>query len=513
VSLTTFAHTTPDRAAYVDAQTGETMTFAELNDASIRLGHALRAKLNVGDHVALLLENGLSYFIAGWACRRSGLYFIPINWHLGTAEAAYIVDNGDARALIASPKMAELAESIAASNDKLELLISGGEGFGPFPALASVLAAQSGTPDEFEPAGLPLTYSSGTTGHPKGIWRPLSGASFNDEPLSSEWMLRDLFGATGEIVYYHPAPMYHTSPLLCSMGAQALGGTVIMSPRFDAEETLRIIDTFGVTLAHFVPTHLVRILQLPEDVRNKYSHATLQQVLHSAAPCPAEVKRRIIDWWGPIVSEFYASSEGGGCTVVYSDEWLAKPGTVGKTIGGAIHILDDDGREVPVGEIGHITFEDGIPFEYYKDSAKTQDFFTPEGWAKLGDMGWVDEEGFLFLADRASHMIISGGVNIYPQEIEDALILHPAIRDAAVIGVPDPDFGEAVRAVVELKDGFTPGPELEAELIAYCRSKLAKFKCPKAVDFMDELPRIPSGKLLKRELRKLYWGEGRKLIV
>jgi len=294
---------------------------------------------------------------------------------------------------------------------------------------------------------------------------------------------------------------------------QSIGGTVILSRRFDAEDTLRVIEKFHVTHAQFVPTHFVRMLQLDEDVRARYDHSSLAMVIHAAAPCPIEVKERMIAWWGRIIKEFYAASEGGGMTVVDTNAWLEHPGTVGKSISGAIHILDDAGHELAVGEIGHITFEDGTPFEYHKDSAGTSSYFTPEGWAKPGDVGWVDAEGYLYLSDRASHMIISGGVNIYPQEVENVLALHPKVRDIAVIGVPDPVFGEAVKAVVELVDGIQENEVVADELIAFCRSRLSSFKCPKTVDFIDTMPRLPTGKLLKRELRKAYWGETGKLIA
>lgn len=513
MALNDLARTSPDKPAYINAVTGEAMTYAELNSASIRLGHALRSKLHVGDRVAILLENTPSYFIACWACRRSGLYFVPINWHLGTEEAAYIVENSDARALIASHNLSTLAQSIAESNASLEILISEDQAFGSFVSLEEAIAPFTDEPASFEPAGQPMTYSSGTTGQPKGILRELSGASFEHEPLASEAILRGPYEVDETTVYYHPAPMYHAAPLMWSLGVQAIGGTVIMSQRFDPEETLRVIDAFKVTHAQFVPTHFVRMLQLSDEIRGKYDHSSLRQVVHAAAPCPIEVKERMIDWWGPIIKEFYSGSEGAGITVVDSHEWLAHRGTVGRSITGPIHIVDDNDVELPQGETGHIAFENGVMFEYHKAEEKTADFFTRQGWAKPGDIGWLDADGYLYLADRSSHMIISGGVNIYPQEIENVLALHPALRDVAVIGVPDPIFGESVRAVVELADGVAPSEELASELIEYCRSRLAGFKCPKAVDFVDQLPRLPTGKLLKRELRKRYWGEASKIIA
>ncbi|MBV9511076.1 MAG: AMP-binding protein, partial [Caulobacteraceae bacterium] len=395
----------------------------------------------------------------------------------------------------------------------LELLYSDGEAFGPYVSLEAAMAAAPAEAPAFEPAGVAMCYSSGTTGQPKGILRELSGQSFSDEPLPTEALMQDHFGFDASAIYHHPAPLYHAAPLMWSMGAQGMGATVIGSPRFDAETTLKVIERYEVTHAQFVPTHFVRMLQLPAEIREKYDHSSLRMAVHAAAPCPVEVKARMIAWWGPVLKEFYSASEGCGVTVVESGEWLAHQGTVGRSITGPIHILDDEGRDLPQGEVGHVAFENGTPFVYHKDAAKTAGYFTAQGWAKPGDMGWLDAEGYLYLADRASHMIISGGVNIYPQEIESVLTLHPAVRDVAIIGVPDAEFGEAVKAVIEPAAGVKADEALAAELIAFCRAKLAGFKCPRTVDFVDDLPRLPTGKLLKRELRKRYWGDDRKLIA
>jgi len=314
-------------------------------------------------------------------------------------------------------------------------------------------------------------------------------------------------------VFYSPAPLYHAAPMGWSMGAQMLGGTLILPRKFDAEATLAHIERYRVTHAQFVPTHFVRMLQLPVDVRAKYDVSSLRMVVHAAAPCPVDVKQQMIDWFGPVIYEYYSLSEGGGFTFVGPHEWLAHKGTVGRSVAGPIHVVDDAGNALPPGEVGHLMFENPERFEYHKEPAKTADFFDARGWSRPGDMGWINADGYLFLADRSSNMIISGGVNIYPQEAEAVLTLHPAIRDVAVIGVPDKDFGEAVKAVVELKPGIQPDNALAEAIIDHCRARLSRFKCPRTVDFIDALPRLPTGKLLKRELRKRYWGDGPNQII
>jgi acyl-CoA synthetase (AMP-forming)/AMP-acid ligase II len=356
-----------------------------------------------------------------------------------------------------------------------------------------------------------MFYSSGTTGQPKGILRPLSGERFGAR-LGIETLMAAYFLFDDQSRFYSPAPLYHAAPMGWSMGCQMLGGTAVVAQRFDAEATLRHIQEHRITHAQFVPTHFVRLLQLPKAVRETYDVSSLRMVVHAAAPCPVEVKEQMIDWFGPIIFEYYGQSEGAGFTAITPQEWLAHKGSVGKPLTGALHIVDDEGRDLPPGEVGHLSFEGQAPFAYHKEPAKTAEFFDARGWSRPGDMGYVDAEGYLYLSDRASHMIISGGVNIYPQESEAVLTLHPAVRDVAVIGVPDKEFGEAVKAVVEPAPGVETGPALAEELIALCRSKLAKYKCPASVDFVAELPRLPTGKLLKRELKKHYWGEGAKLI-
>jgi long-chain acyl-CoA synthetase len=512
MSLPRFAAETPDKAAVIAAESGTALSFGELNERSIQLSRLLRRHLNIGDRAALLMDNCPSYFVALWAGRRAGLRYVPINWHLGVEEATYIVTNSDAKALIASPRLAEVVTAVAGQSPDLELLLSEGDAFGAFRSMREALKTEPSVPLDPELEGAPMLYSSGTTGKPKGVLSPM-----REEPFGApSWMERlqaERFGLGSNAIYYNCAPLYHAAPLGWSVSAQANGGTVVLARSFDAEAALKHIQDYGVTHAQFVPTHFVRMLKLPEDVRKRYDLSSLRMVVHAGAPCPTEVKEKMLDWLGPIVWEYYGQSEGAGFTLISAQEWLAHKGSVGRSLTGAIHIVDEEGKELAPGETGHICFESAAPpFEYHKDPGKTAEFFGSQGWRRPGDMGWVDEEGYLYLTDRASHMIISGGVNIYPQEVEALLTLHPAVKDVAVIGVPDPEFGESVKAVIEPAPGVTADDALALEIIAFCRARLAGFKCPKSVDFTDDLPRLPTGKLLKRELRKRYWGEKPGLV-
>lgn len=365
-----------------------------------------------------------------------------------------------------SPGLAELALAIAEAVPDLKILLTSGEAFGPFASMEAAVAAEPAEAPGDETEGAYMFYSSGTTGQPKGILRPLTGQPFNT-PLRIEAMMAARFQFDDTSIYYSPAPLYHAAPLAWSIGTQMLGGTVIVTDGFDAEATLAHIERYRVTNAQFVPTHFVRMLQLPKAVRAKYDLSSLRLVVHAAAPCPIDVKEMMLDWLGPVIYEYYGFSEGGGFTIVGPEEWVARKGTVGRSITGPIHVVDDAGKELPRGEVGHVMFETQERFEYHKDPGKTAEFFGPRGWSRPGDRGWMDEHGYLFLADRSSSMIISGGVNIYPQEAEAVLTLHPAIRDVAVIGVPDKEFGEAVKAVVELMPGTVADDTLAGELIDY----------------------------------------------
>ena len=388
-----------------------------------------------------------------------------------------------------------------------------GPGFEDFE---EAIAAQPAEPLADEPAGAFMLYSSGTTGRPKGIIRPLPERSIADEDMAVSGLQRALWGFDENAVYLSPAPLYHSAPIGFCQGVQSLGGTVVMMRRFDPVHALQAIEDHKVSHSQWVPTMFTRMLKLPEADRTGFDLSSHKVAIHAAAPCPPAVKREMFDWWGPILYEYYGGTEMNGFTQCGPDEWLAHPGTVGKSILGVIHVCDEDGRELPNGEPGIVYFELPVmPFEYLKDPKQTKDAQHPEhaNWSALGDVGYVDDEGYLYLTDRATFMIISGGVNIYPQEIEDAMVMHPKIADVAVIGVPNPEMGEEVKAIVQLVEGVEPDEALAAQLVAYAREHIAHYKCPKSVDFRDELPRLPTGKLYKRLLKDEYWGKTGSRIV
>jgi long-chain acyl-CoA synthetase len=496
----------PDAAAVVMAGSGTIVTYRQLDEGSMRLAQLLHAAgLRPGDHLAILLENHPRYFEVFWAAMRTGLYCTPINWHLKAEEAGSIVEDCGAAAVITSVALRDVAAGLEPflGTVKTRLVLDGEiEGWTGYEAAVAEFPPE---PLEDEREGTFMFYSSGTTGRPKGIRPPLSGAAYGEgiQPLVA--MIQGLFGITSDSTYLCPAPLYHAAPLGWSTAVQRVGGTVVVMESFDAADALDAIEQHHVTHAQFVPTHFIRMLKLDEADRTKADLATLQMAVHAAAPCPVDVKRQMLDWWGPIIHEYYAGSEGNGFCYVGPDDWLTHPGTVGRPVMGTIHILDDEGTELSEGETGQIWFESPTIFEYHNDPEKTKSAFNDRGWSSLGDIGHLDADGFLFLTDRASHMIISGGVNIYPQEVENELALHPAVTDVAVIGVPNADFGEEVKAVVVPADPDAAGPALAEELMTYCRDRLAKYKCPVTVDFVAELPRLPTGKLLKRELRQQHW--------
>ena len=506
MSVSSFLGDRGDKPAVVMASSGEVVTYREVDQRSQRLAALLfRAGLRAGDHIAVLMENDPRYFEVCWAGLRSGLYVTPINWHLKADEVAYILRDCGASALVISHGLAGLAEQLAPHLGDMPVKLAVGGTIGGFEIYEESVRAE---PTELTHAGTEgslMFYSSGTTGRPKGIRRDLPGAQFGSASLALVDRMKDRYGFSEQSVYLSPAPLYHAAPLAWSTAVQRIGGTVIVMEQFDAAAALDLIERHRVTHAQFVPTHFVRMLKIPLEQRSAVDLSSLDVVVHAAAPCPVEIKERIIVWFGPIIHEYYAGSEAYGTCAIGPQEWLSHKGSVGRLLSGQLHILDEEGREVPPGTPGGIWFEGGTRFEYHNDREKTQGAFNDWGWSTLGDIGYVDADGYLYLTDRASHMIISGGVNIYPQEVENALILHPQVDDAAVIGVPDPDMGEQVKGVVQLAPGFIPGPELEESLIRYCRERLAAYKCPRTIDFVPELPRLPTGKLLKRELRSRYW--------
>jgi long-chain acyl-CoA synthetase len=504
----THALQTPDKIAARLADTGEELSYAELDERSTRLAHALwDAGLRPGDVLGLLSDNDLRCFEVYWAALRSGLYITAVNHHLAPEEVAYIVNDSGARALVVAAAKGELAEAIVPLTSGVTLRLAFGGPVAGHGDYAETLAAASAEPLADEPSGATMLYSSGTTGRPKGIRSPLPDRQVHEPGEMVTQLAGSVFGLGPDTVYLSPAPLYHAAPLRWCGAIQGLGGTVVLTQRFDPVGTLAAIAEHRVTAGQFVPTMFVRMLKLDDQVRAGYDVSSLTLAIHAAAPCPVDVKQQMIDWWGPILHEYYGATEGNGITMIDSAQWLAKPGSVGRAGLGVIHICDDDGADLPTGQIGTVYFErDEVAFEYHGDPAKTKAAQHPRHaeWSTTGDIGYLDDEGFLYLTDRKAFMIISGGVNIYPQEIEDCLTLHPKVLDVAVIGIPDPEMGEQVKAVVQAADGVEVGPELEEELLEFVRARIARYKAPRSIDFTDSLPRSATGKLVKHELKSRY---------
>ncbi|NMO03586.1 acyl-CoA synthetase [Gordonia sp. TBRC 11910] len=504
----THAASTPNKPAVIVADTGKSLSYKELDDASRQLAVALHdLGLRRGDVVAMLSDNALECFVLYWAALRSGLYLTAINFHLTADEAAYIVADSDAKVLISAADVGELAADVRELNPQVAHAFSFGghvQGHGSFDDL---LASAGDRRLDAQPRGSDMLYSSGTTGRPKGIKPPLPTIDVDQpgDPLTG--MAGKLFGINDSDIYLSPAPIYHAAPLRWCGVVHAYGGTVVLLNRFKAEAALAAIEKYRITIVQMVPTMFVRMLQLDAGVRESFDVSSVRLAIHAAAPCPPDVKQAMIDWWGPILVEYYSSTESNGITVISTQEWLTKRGSVGRSMLGPVHICDDDGTELPPSATGLVYFErEQLPFTYHKAPEKTRESQHPAHptWTTVGDIGYVDDDGYLFLTDRQSFMIISGGVNIYPREVEDALTLHPAVFDVAVIGVPDPALGQEVKAVVKVRDGVDETDDLAQELIAHALTKVAKFKAPKSVDFVSELPRTPTGKLVKRLLTEQY---------
>ncbi|MFG1934715.1 AMP-binding protein [Mycobacterium sp. NPDC048908] len=466
---------------------GPTLSYGELYARSRHVAALLyEAGLRRGDGVALVLPNRQEFLEITWGCQLSGLYYSAVNIHFTADEVAYVIADCEAKAVF----------------DEADGEVRVGVG-GQLRRYEDALASAGDPPPICD--GSEMLYSSGTTGRPKAVRRPLpedGAGSWAQKVL--EYSLIQRYGMTSSSVYLSPAPLYHAAGVNYTMAVQRVGAAAIVMGKFDAEAVLRLIATHRVTHAQFVPTMFVRMLKLPDTVRDRYDLSSLECVIHAAAPCPVDVKHRMMTWLGPIIHEYYGGTEGFSGTAIGPQEWLAHPGSVGKPF-SPVHVIGDDGAELPVGESGEVFFEGGPAFEYFKDPQKTASVSNELGWRSLGDMGYLDEAGYLYLTDRSTFMIVSGGVNIYPQEVENLLIMHPKLVDAAVFGVPNEEFGEEVKAVVQPADGVQGGQALAAELIAYCRAHLASYKCPRTVDFDPELPRDPNGKLYKRQIRERYW--------
>jgi long-chain acyl-CoA synthetase len=483
---------------------GGVSSFGELHANSQRVAALLHsAGLRRGDGVALVLPNRPEFLDITWGCQLSGLYYTAVNTHFTPDEVAYVVDDSDAKAVFVDASMGDLADQLRGVTEGVDVYVAVGGSVAGWQSYEDAVARAGVAPPASD--GSEMLYSSGTTGRPKAVRRPLP-ADGNGSWAQSvlEMALTRKYGMGPASVYLSPAPLYHAAGVNYTMAVNRVGAAAIIMRKFDAEDVLRLIETHRVTHAQFVPTMFVRMLKLPEAVRRRYDVSSLQCVIHAAAPCPVDVKQQMMEWFGPIVHEYYGGTEGFAGTTIGPQEWLTHPGSVGIPM-SPVHVVGDDGEELSVGESGELYFEGGPAFEYFKDPAKTASVYNERGWRSLGDMGHVDEDGYLYLTDRSTFMIVSGGVNIYPQEAENLLVMHPKLVDAAVFGVPNQEFGEEVKAVVQPVDGVVPGPDLETELIEYCRTHLAGYKCPRTVEFDAELPRDPNGKLYKRRIRERYW--------
>ena len=501
-----------DKAAIVMASSGEIITFGDLERRANRGAHALRSLgLAHGDALGIACDNRLEFFDIYWAAQRAGLILVLLSARLKRDEIAYIVNDSGARVLLVSDALAATARDVAAGRDTMpgiENVLT----IGPVDDLPDWNALCSQHPETSiadEEIGGRMVYSSGTTGRPKGL-KFASATGSPVQPNPAALMFGRLYGLDESTIYLSPAPLYHSAPMGMTAAIQSLGGTAVVLPKFDPQTFLAAIERWKITAVMVVPTMFIRLLALPEEIRTKYDLSSLKTVIHAAAPCPVPVKHAMIEWLGPIIEEFYAGSEGNGHVTISSAEWLARPGSVGKAVVGEIHICDDDGRELPVGELGTIYFGGGKPVSYHNDLVKTASVHNPlhPDWSTMGDVGRIDDEGYLFLSDRKDFMIISGGVNVYPQEVENLLITHPEVTDAAVFGVPNADFGEEVKAVIQPREWERANDGFANELIEWCRQRLADVKCPRSIDFERELPRAETGKLYKKELKARYWPAG-----
>ncbi len=507
-----FAQSTPDKPAIIMAGSGETISYAQLDARSNKVAQLLRSLgFQSGDTVAVCLENRAEYFDIIWGAQRSGMICVAISCRLTAPEIDYILEDSGAQLLFTSEYLGETLDGLTSPAARY---LVGSKRAG-WQSYEDAVADMPETPIADQRGGTDMLYSSGTTGKPKGIRLPLPSEEDIAAPNALAMIAAGAFGFTQDSVYLSPAPLYHAAPLRWCMSVHRLGGTVVVMEKFDPEAALVAIEKYKVTDSQWVPTHFVRMLKLPDDVRTQYDVSTLKCAVHAAAPCPVPIKEAMIDWWGPVVREYYAGTEGNGFTFISAEDWLTHKGSVGRPLNATIHICDENGQEIPARQEGTIFFESTSQFTYHNDPAKTAESRHPDNptWSMLGDVGWVDEEGFLYLTDRKSFMIISGGVNIYPQEIENLLVSHPRVADAAVIGAPDDDMGERVVAVVQPLAMADAGEELAEELKSYLRGSLSGVKMPRQIDFREELPRHPTGKLYKRLLRDEYWGKTDSKIV
>lgn len=504
------AETYPHKPAIIMGGSGEMVTYQQLDERSNQGAQLFRSLgLQAGDHIGMMLENNRQFLEICWAAQRSGIIFTPISTHLKKEETAYILNNCGARLFIGSLTLADVAQELLAESTGIEHYYMIG-GIKPgFESWEEAVDAQPAERIADEKNGVPMLYSSGTTGQPKGVFVPPASDDVH-APHSLAQSLGQAFGFSEETVYLSPAPLYHAAPLHYNMMTLFQGGTTVVMEKFEPEQALKLIEEHRATHSQWVPIMFIRMLKLPEEVRRSYDVSSMQFAIHAAAPCPIETKEQMIEWWGPVIVEYYAASEGIGITIIDSANWLTHKGSVGPALIGELHIVDDDGNEVPQGEIGTIYFGGAqATFEYHDEPEKTAGAYNDKGWATTGDVGYVDEEGFLYLTDRKNFMIISGGVNIYPQEIENLLITHDKVADVAVFGVPHDEFGESVQAVVEPMNWADATDEVAIELVEWMRERLSHIKVPRGLDFREKLPRMDNGKLYKRHLVDEYRGGAR----
>lgn len=507
------AAVTPDKPALIMADTGERVSYAQLVERSDRAAQ-LFASLGVaaGDTIAILLENHVRYPELIWAAKNSGVRYVAVSTHLNAADAAYVIADCGAVLLVTSRKQATLAGEALALLDTHPVLLMLDGATPPFLSFDDLVKHQPAMPLKGRKRGPSMLYSSGTTGRPKGVRTEFPDAP-PESPPQRLAMLRAQYGFDGDTVFINPGPWYHAAPQRMMVSVQRCGGTIIGFGSFDPATTLAAIGEYGGTHGFFVPTMFGRMLALPDAARATAQTGTLRHAIHAAAPCPVPVKRAMIDWWGPVISELYGGTEAFGHTFITASEWLAHPGSVGRAAAGCtLRITGPDGAELPAGETGRIMMKNGMAVAYHGDDTKTAALYDADGFASLGDIGYVDADGYLYLTDRESHMIIVGGVNVYPQEAEAVLFEHPAIADIAVIGVPDADMGESILAVVQLKEQVAQCAALADDIIVFCRARLSRHKCPRGVDFVDSLPRNEAGKLVKRLVREQYWKDHDRLI-
>ena len=502
-TITEQARATPDKPAFIMGASGEVVTFAELDAKANQIAQLLRASgIQTGQHIAMMLKNCREFIEVVFGCSRAGVVFTPISTHLKKEETAYIINNCNARLFIASASLASVAtEAAEHAPELLRKFIVGGEIAG-FEDWQSAVASQPSDEISDQSLGVPMLYSSGTTGKPKGIFRAPQNTDLDaPHPLK---LVGAYYGFSDTTVYLSPAPLYHSAPLFYNTLNMTGGGTSIIMDRFDPEQALALIERYEVTHSQWVPSMFIRMLKLPEGIRERYDVSSMQRAIHAAAPCPIDIKRQMINWWGPVICEYYSSTEGVGFTLIDSEDWLAHPGSVGRPLTGVPKILDDEMKVLPPGEVGQIYFDEIGRFEYFDEPGKTDEAFDTRGWGTVGDMGYLDADGYLYLTDRKNFMIITGGVNVYPAEIEGLLVTHPQIADAAVFGIPNEEYGEEVKAVVQLLHHEEAGDALAGDLILWMKERLSSVKVPKSVDFMEQLPRMDNGKLYKRHLMEAY---------